>query len=264
VGEEGQDDVEPGEVGDLVVGGRAQALKHVGPSGRGQAEHVPGRPRGRICAPLDQARPGQAVDRRIQAAVADRPRIAAQLCDAAAQLVPGQRSLGEEAEYREFQHEPILARYIESMCTSIRCYARTMPSQSTESVMNRFVEFINTGNEDLAREVISPAAVFHAPTHPEPLRGPDGYMDVISTMRSAFPDVRWTLEETVTEGDTVAARFTMRGTHDGEFFGIPASGKKISVQAMNFYYLADGRIIGERGQPDLLGVMQQIGALPAP
>ena len=138
-----------------------------------------------------------------------------------------------------------------------------MPSQSTESVMNRFVEFINTGNEDLAHEVISPDAVFHAPSHPEPLRGPDGYMEVLGMMRSAFPDVQWTLEETVTEGDTVAARFTMRGTHDGEFFGIPATGNKISVQAMNFYYLADGRIVGERAQPDLLGVMQQIGALPA-
>ncbi|MGW7415037.1 ester cyclase [Streptomyces sp. NPDC054863] len=55
----------------------------------------------------------------------------------------------------------------------------------------------------------------------------------------------------------------MRGTHDGEFFGIPASGNRISVQAMNFYYLADGRIVGERGQPDLLGVMRQIGAVPA-
>lgn len=53
-----------------------------------------------------------------------------------------------------------------------------MPSQSTESVMNRFVEFINTGDEDLAREVISPDAVFHAPSHPEPLRGPDGYLAV--------------------------------------------------------------------------------------
>jgi SnoaL-like polyketide cyclase len=80
-------------------------------------------------------------------------------------------------------------------------------------------------------------------------------------MRAGFPDVRWTLEETVTEGDTVAARFTMRGTHQGEFFGIPASGKTISVQAMNFYYLANGKIIKERGQPDLLGVMQQIGAV---
>lgn len=128
----------------------------------------------------------------------------------------------------------------------------------------RFVECINTGNEDLAREVISADAVFHAPSHPEPLQGPDGYMEVLGMMRSAFPDIQWTLEETVTEGDTVAARFTMRGTHEGECFGIPPSGNKISVQAMNFYYLADGRIVGERGQPDLLGVMQQIGALPAP
>jgi steroid delta-isomerase-like uncharacterized protein len=138
-----------------------------------------------------------------------------------------------------------------------------MTSQSAESVMNRFVEFINTGNEELAREVISPDAVFHAPSHPEPLRGPDGYLEVLAMMRGGFSDVEWALEETVTEGDTVAARFTMAGTHDGDFFGIPASGNKISVQAMNFYYLTNGRIVGERAQPDLLGVMQQIGALPA-
>ena len=138
-----------------------------------------------------------------------------------------------------------------------------MPSQSTHSVMNLFVEFINTGNEDLAHEVISADAVFHAPSHPEPLRGPDGYLEVLAMMRGGFSDVEWTLEETVTEGDTVAARFTMRGTHDGEFFGVPASGNKISVQAMNFYYLTDGRIVGERAQPDLLGLMRQIGALPA-
>ncbi len=100
--------------------------------------------------------------------------------------------------------------------------------------MNRFVEFINTADEDLACEVISPDAVIHAPGHPQPLRGPAGYMEVIGMMRGAFPDVAWTLEEMVTEGDTVAARFTMRGTHDGEFLGIPASGNKISVQAMNF------------------------------
>ena len=139
-----------------------------------------------------------------------------------------------------------------------------MTSQSAESVMNRFVEFINTSDEELARQVISRDAVFHAPSHPEPLRGPEGYLEVLAMMRGGFSDVVWTLEETVAQGDTVAARFTMRGTHDGEFFGIPASDNKISVQAMNFYYLADGRIVGERAQPDLLGVMQQIGALPAP
>ena len=136
--------------------------------------------------------------------------------------------------------------------------------ESAQLVMNRFVEFINSADEDLAREVISPDAVFHAPTSPEPLLGPAGYMEVIAMMRSGFSDVAWTLEEVVAEGDTVAARFAMRGTHDGNFFGVPASGNKISVQAMNFYYLADGQIVGERAQPDLMGVMQQIGAIPGP
>ncbi|WSW22093.1 ester cyclase [Streptomyces sp. NBC_01003] len=76
--------------------------------------------------------------------------------------------------------------------------------------MNRFVEFINTGNEDLAREVISPDAVFHAPSHPEPLRGPDGYMEVLGMIRSAFPDVQWTLE---LEGDGHRRRHRGRAVH---------------------------------------------------
>ncbi|MEU1555572.1 ester cyclase [Streptomyces scabiei] len=129
--------------------------------------------------------------------------------------------------------------------------------------MNRFVEFINAGNEDFAREVIFGRGVPRAQSSGT-TAGADGHMEVLGMMRSAFPDVQWTLEETVTEGDTVAARFTLRGTHDGAFFGIPASGNMISVQAMNFSCLAEGRIVGERGQPDLLGVMRQIGAVPAP
>ncbi|MEV6607688.1 hypothetical protein [Kutzneria sp. NPDC051319] len=64
--------------------------------------------------------------------------------------------------------------------------------------------------------------------------------EIIAMVRSAFPDVRWTLEEGITTGN------------------------KIAVQAMNFSYLADRRIVKERGQPDLLGLMQQIGAVPAP
>ncbi|MHA3019581.1 ester cyclase [Mycobacterium sp. BMJ-28] len=130
--------------------------------------------------------------------------------------------------------------------------------------MKRFVEFINTADEQLAGEVIASDAVFHAPTHAEPLRGPEGYLELLAILRSGFPDIRWTLEETITEGDRVAARFTMRGTHRGDFFGIPPTGNEISVQALNFYHLADGQIVGEQGQPDLLGIMQQIGAVPAP
>ena len=82
-------------------------------------------------------------------------------------------------------------------------------------------------------------------------------------MRSGFPDIQWSLEGMVTEGDTVAARFLMRGTHQGNLTGIPPTGKPIQVQAMNFYRLTDGQFIEEHGQPDMLGLLQQIGAAPA-
>jgi steroid delta-isomerase-like uncharacterized protein len=139
-----------------------------------------------------------------------------------------------------------------------------MPMESSEAVMKRFVEFINTADAQLARQVIASDAVFSAPTHAEPLGGPAGYLELLAILRNGFPDIHWTMEETITEGDRVAARFTMRGTHRGDFFGIPPTGKQISVQALNFYHLADGQIVKEQGQPDLLGIMQQIGALPAP
>lgn len=131
-------------------------------------------------------------------------------------------------------------------------------------VMRRFVEFINSGSEKLAEELISPDAVFHVPGSPEPMRGPAGYLAVIGMMRSGFPDIQWTLEEMIAEDDKAAARFTMRGTHQGSFFGVPPTGKTIAVQAMNFYRLSGGQFIEERGQPDLLGLLQQIGAVPTP
>jgi steroid delta-isomerase-like uncharacterized protein len=72
-------------------------------------------------------------------------------------------------------------------------------------------------------------------------------MAIIRMMRSGFPDIQWTLEEMIAEDDRVAARFTMRGTHRGTFFGVPATGKQIQVQAMNFYRLSAGQFVEERG-----------------
>jgi steroid delta-isomerase-like uncharacterized protein len=136
--------------------------------------------------------------------------------------------------------------------------------ESNKRVMVRFTEFINTASETLASELISSDAIFFVPGRSEPLRGPAGYLAVIGMMRGGFPDIQWTLEETIAEGDKVAARFTMRGTHQGTFLGVPPTGKAIVVQAMNFYRLTDGQLVEERGQPDMLALLQQIGAAPAP
>lgn len=137
-----------------------------------------------------------------------------------------------------------------------------MSTENNRQLMNRFVKFINTANEQLAGELISTEAIFYVPGQPEPMRGPAGYLAIIGMMRSGFPDIQWTLEDSVAEGGKVAARFIMRGTHQGTFFGVPPTGKPIKVQAMNFYRFSNGQIIEEYGQPDMLGLLQQIGALP--
>ena len=137
-------------------------------------------------------------------------------------------------------------------------------AENNRRTMTRFTEFINTASEKLAVELISPNAIFHVPGRVEPMRGPEGYLAIIGMMRGGFPDIQWTLEETICEGDKVAARFTMRGTHRGLFMGVPPTGKKIEVQAMNLYRISSGQFVEERGQPDLLALLQQIGAAPIP
>jgi len=134
--------------------------------------------------------------------------------------------------------------------------------ESHKDFFKQFVQFINTADENLAQQLISPLAKFHVPSQPEPLQGPIGYLMIIAMMRSGFPDIQWTLDEIIAEGDKVAVRYTMNGTHLGEFFGFPATGKPIVVQAINFYRLVDDQIIEEYGQPDMLGLLRQIGAIP--
>ena len=136
-----------------------------------------------------------------------------------------------------------------------------MTVETNKQTMQRFTQFINTASPNLAEELISPDAIFYVPGRPEPVRGPSGYLEIIGMMRGGFPDIQWSLEELIAEGDKVAARFIMRGTHQGVFFGIQPTGRKIEAQAMNFYRLADGKFIEERGQPDLLSLLQQIGAM---
>lgn len=80
-------------------------------------------------------------------------------------------------------------------------------------------------------------------------------------MRSAYPDIQWALEETVSEKDKVVARFTTRGTQTGSFLGFPPSGKAVCMTVNNIYRFAEGKIVEERGLPDLFGMMVQIGAI---
>lgn len=92
-----------------------------------------------------------------------------------------------------------------------------------------------------------------------------GHIQLFTAFNSAFSDLHRNIEDMVAEGGgKVAVRFTITGTHKGELQGIPPSGKKISIDAMDFLTIIDGKITEEWVTADMMGLMQQIGAIPTP
>ena len=131
-------------------------------------------------------------------------------------------------------------------------------------IIEQFIRFINTGDISLGQSIIASDVVFHAPTSAEPLRGFQGYIAVLDMMRGAMPDVHWQPEEFMTQDNRILVRFTMTGTQTQPFMGIPPTGRKIRVTAMNIYEFRDGKIIREQGLPDLFTMLTQLSVLPTP
>ena len=86
----------------------------------------------------------------------------------------------------------------------------------------------------------------------------------MAVLRNAFPDGHLTLEDMVAEGDRVAARWTFQGTHRGQFMGIAATDKAVSISGIEIERFAGGRIVEHWEQADIMSLMQQLGAIPAP
>ena len=91
-----------------------------------------------------------------------------------------------------------------------------------------------------------------------------GDKEFIAAINNGFPDLRNNIEDMVAEGDKVAVRFNVTATHKGEFQGIPATGKTLSFSGMAFFTILDGKVTEEWATVDMMGLMQQIGAIPAP
>jgi steroid delta-isomerase-like uncharacterized protein len=134
-------------------------------------------------------------------------------------------------------------------------------TESNKHIIERFTsEFLTTGDAALAEEFISPAIVMHFAGQQQ--QGRDSYVAIVAANQVAFPDLRWTVEDMVADGDTVAVRYTMTGTHRGDFAGVPPTGKAVVAQSMAFYRLADGKIVEERAQLDMLRVPSAAGCRP--
>jgi steroid delta-isomerase-like uncharacterized protein len=127
----------------------------------------------------------------------------------------------------------------------------------------RFIEeILDTGDWSSATELLQPDVVMYHPSSPEPIRGLEAVQGFLSVFRGGMPDLRLTVEDVAGDGDYVAARWSARGTHDGEMFGIPPTGNKISIHGISFFRFADGKIAEDWVEENTLDVLQQLGVIP--
>ena len=133
-----------------------------------------------------------------------------------------------------------------------------------KTIARRFlVDAFSDGKLDLLDGLLDSAYVDHDAPAGTP-SGIDGIRYLQTTFRDAFPDLRFTIEGQLAEGDKVATRYTLRGTHRGSLFGIPATGKSIQISGISIYRIQDNKMIEAWVNYDMLGMLQQLGVAPSP
>lgn len=128
-------------------------------------------------------------------------------------------------------------------------------------------ESFSKGTVDVLEEVLAEDFVAHAPSEPghgAETQDRERLAEEIERNREAFPDMTFTVEELIAEGDSVAVRWSARGTHQGELMGLEPTDKEISLKGMNFLHVKDGKIAEDWVLWDSLGMMQQLGLGPEP
>lgn len=139
-----------------------------------------------------------------------------------------------------------------------------MSLEENEAIIRRWIEVVwNQANIESVDEFVTDTYVRHDPNIPE-VRGPEEEKQHVARSLSAFPDLRFTIEDMVAEGEKVVVRLTGRGTHKGELLGLPPTDKQITLATIEIYRLAEGKIDEQWVIMDVLGVMQQLGAFSQP
>ena len=139
-----------------------------------------------------------------------------------------------------------------------------MSTETNSAFIRRFVdEAINRRNAAAIDQMVAEDFLEHVPL-PGQGSGREGLKQAVAMLLHAFPDMRWTIEEQVAEGDKVVSRFAWTGTQQGEFMGIKPRGAKVSVWGVVIDVVRDGQFVESRIIMDSLGLLQQLGAIPLP
>ena len=140
-----------------------------------------------------------------------------------------------------------------------------MSSEQNKALVRQMVEEIfNRGNASRVDEFLVPDFIEHEELPPGIPSNREGVKLLTAQLHSAFPDFKATIDDIVAEGDKVVIRMTWTGTHKGEFMGIPPTGKGISIGVIDIIRVAGGQFVEHWGQMDDMGMMRQLGAIPAP
>jgi predicted ester cyclase len=134
-------------------------------------------------------------------------------------------------------------------------------SEQNMEVVRRCYAAAAAGDAATLETILDPGFVIHAP---EDHHGVDGLLEMVAPVKMGLPDLKVTIDAQFADGDYVTTRFTASGTHDGNLFGTPATGRDVALSGITLSRCASGRIAEEWELVDALGVLQQIGALPAP
>jgi steroid delta-isomerase-like uncharacterized protein len=124
-------------------------------------------------------------------------------------------------------------------------------------------EVINQGDLDLIDAIFTPDYVDHVSGGPD-IPGPAGLKQFLGMFRQAFPDAQFTVEDRIVDGDRIAVRWTMQGTHQSEFQGIPPTGKAVTVTGIAIHRFAGDQIQESWDCYDALSLLQQLGVIPTP
>jgi steroid delta-isomerase-like uncharacterized protein len=135
-----------------------------------------------------------------------------------------------------------------------------MSTEDNKAHVRRGFEAVNQKNLAVFDELLTPDVVFHNAS--TTMEGLEAYKQFLSMYMTAFPDLHFTIEDMIAEGDTVVARFTTRGTHQGNLMGIPPTGKQVSGTGMFIDRIVNGKAVEQWFNTDDLGLLQQLGVVP--
>ena len=137
-----------------------------------------------------------------------------------------------------------------------------MSTEESKALVRReYEQGVNKKDFDVRDGALASNYLGHFPGVP-PIQGIEAFKQFTSGFFTAFPDLQTTIEDLIAEGDKVAVRQTWRGTHTGDFLGIPPTGKQVIFTSTEFYRVAGGKLAEEWVELDMLGLLQQLGAIP--